>query len=292
MEAIVYLNGSFLPLSEAKVPVTDYGYLFGFGLYETLRAYKGYYFRLDAHLKRLYKSAQTLGIPVDVAKLKEIILETTRRNPFDNARMRVTLTPGTGSPVIDPASCTNPTVLCTVLEYKPFAPEVYSRGYNTIIFNGRRNSQSVISGMKATSIIESSLAKIRAHRAQADDALLLNEKGLLAEATSSNVFVVNHGVIKTPKTGSGLLPGITRQVIIELAGNLGLKFKEADIRLSELKTLDEVFLTNSMFEVLPVAKIDGRPVGSGKPGPITMKLADAYKQLVQTELLLYPLTQN
>jgi branched-chain amino acid aminotransferase len=284
MDPIVYLNGSFVPLSEARVPVTDYGFLFGYGLYETLRAYKGFYFRLDAHLKRLHKSAQTLNIPVDIAKLKDIIMETTRRNPFENARMRVTLTPGAGSPILDPASCTEPTILCSVLDYKPLAPEIYSKGYNSIIFNGRRNSQSIISGIKATSIVESSLAKTRAHRAQADDALLLNEKGLLAEASSSNVFVVNHGVIKTPKTGSGLLPGITRQVIIELAGNLGLKFKEADIRLSELKTLDEVFITNSMFEVMPVAKIDGRAVGSDKPGPLTVKLAAAYKQLVQAEL--------
>jgi branched-chain amino acid aminotransferase len=199
--------------------------------------------------------------------------------------MRLTLTPGPGSPVLNPASCKNPTILCTVVEYQPFTSDTYIKGYSTIIYNGRRNSQSIITGMKATCFIESSLAKQKAHQMQADDALLLNEKGLLAEASSSNVFVVNHGVVKTPKTGGGSLAGITCQVIIELTCSLGLKFKEADIRLSELKTVDEVFLTNSMFEVLPVVKIDGRPVGSGKPGAITTKLAAAYKQLVQAELV-------
>ena len=284
MDEIVYLNGSFMPLSEARVPVTDYGFLFGYGLYETLRVYNGKYFRLDAHLKRLNKSAQTLSIPLDTGKIKEIIHETTQRNPYENGRLRLTLTLGPGNLILDHDSCTNPTILCTAVEYKPFPPETYAKGYSIIIFNGRRNSQSIISGMKATSFIESSLAKQKAHQMNAEDALLLNEKGLLAEASSSNVFVVNHGVLKTPKTGGGLLPGVTRQVVIELAGSLGLKFKEADIRLSELKTVDEVFLTNSMFEVLPVVKIDGRPVGSGKPGVITGKLAAAYKQLVQTEL--------
>ena len=285
MDEIVYLNGSFMPLSEARVPVADYGFLFGYGLYETLRVYNGKYFRLDAHLKRLNKSAQSLSIPIEIGKIKEIILETTKRNPYDNGRTRLTLTPGPGSLLLDPNSCKNPTILCTVVEYKPLTPETYAKGYSTIIYNGRRNSQSIISGMKATCFTQSSLAKQKAHQMQADDALLLNEKGLLAEATSSNVFVVNHGVIKTPKTGGGLLPGITRQVVIELASNLGLKFKEADIRLSELKTVDEVFLTNSMFEILPVVKIEGRPIGSGKPGVITAKLATAYKLLVQTELV-------
>jgi branched-chain amino acid aminotransferase len=285
VDEIVFLNGSFMPLGEAKVPVTDYGFLFGYGLYETLRVYQGKFFRLDAHLKRLNKSAQTISIPLDIGKIKEIILETTKRNPFENGRMRLTLTPGPGNLVLDPDSCKNPTILCTVVQYKPFSPETYTKGYSTIVFNGRRNSQSIISGMKSTCFIESSLAKQKARQMQADDALLLNEKGLLAEASSSNVFVVNHGVVKTPKTGGGLLPGVTRQVVIELAGSLGLKIKEADIRLSELKTVDEVFLTNSMFEVLPVVKIDGRPVGSGKPGEITGKLATAYKQLVQAELV-------
>jgi branched-chain amino acid aminotransferase len=284
MNEIVYLNGSFLPLSEAKVSIMDYGFLFGYGLYETTRVYKGKFFRLDAHLKRLEKSALALAIPVDIPKFKEIIRETVGRNPFESGRMRLTVTLGQGSAAPDPRSCQTPTVLCTVVEYKPFPAESYARGYSAIIFNLRRNSQSPLPGMKSSSFVESILAKQKARESGVDESLMLNDKGLLAESSSSNVFIVSQGMLKTPKIGSGFLPGITRQVTVELAHHLGLPYQESDIIPSQIASADEVFITNSMIEIMPVTRLEGQAVGAGKPGPISAKLSEAYQELLKEEL--------
>jgi branched-chain amino acid aminotransferase len=284
MNEIVYLNGSFLPLSEAKVSVMDYGFLFGYGLYETTRVYAGKFFRLDAHLKRLEKSALALSIPVNIPQIKEAILETVRRNRFESGRARLTVTAGQGSAAPDIKSCQSPTVLCSVVQYNPFPAEIYTKGFSATIFNLRRNSQSLLPGLKSSSFVESLLAKQKAREMGVDEALMLNDKGLLAEASSSNVFVVDRGVLKTPKTGSGLLPGVTRQVVLELAIHLGLPFQESDIIPSQLASAEEVFLTNSMIEIMPVTRIEGKAVGSRRPGAITMKLSAGYGELLKEEL--------
>ncbi len=284
MSDMVYLNGSYLPLNEAKISVMDYGFLFGYGLYETTRVYHGGFFRLDSHLKRLEQSAQTLAIPVDVSQCKKAVLETARLNLFENGRMRLTVSPGPGTAAPDTRSCHSPTVLVTVVEYRPFPTALYQKGLSCIIFNLRRNSQSLLPGLKSSSFVESMLARQKAREAGADDALMLNDRGLLAEASSSNVFIVHRGVLKTPRTGSGLLPGITRQIVLELAGQLGMDYQETDILPSELTTASEIFLTNSLVEILPVTRIEGRPVGSGQPGEITLKLSSGYQNLLQEEL--------
>jgi branched-chain amino acid aminotransferase len=285
MNEIVYLNGSFLPLAEARVSVLDYGFLFAYGLYETTRAYNGRFFRLDAHLKRLEKSAQALSLPVDLPRFKEAILETVRRNPFENSRMRLTLTAGPGAAAADLCTCPNPTVLITVVEYKPYAEEIYKKGYSAIISSLHRNSQSILPGLKSASFVESLLAKQEARQRSVDEALLLNDQGYLAEASSSNVFIVSGGVLKTPKTGSGLLPGITRQVIQELANSLLLECRETDILSSELVSANEVFITNSMIEIMPVTRIEDSVVGSGNPGPVTAQLMAAYQERLKAELI-------
>ncbi|HSW57901.1 MAG TPA: aminotransferase class IV [Dehalococcoidales bacterium] len=284
MKEIAYLNGAFLPLNEAKIPVTDYGFLFGYGLYETCRVYQGRLFRLDDHLARLEKSARALNIPCQISRLKEAALETVRLNPFENARLRLTLTPGPGSPAADIRSCSSPTTLVTVVEYKPFPAETYKKGFRVIVFNLRRNSQSLLAGMKSISFIESMLARQEARIREVDDALLLNDRGSLAEASSSNVFLVSGGVLITPAEGSGLLPGITRQVVIELAQAAGLKCREKDIQPPEMQKAEEVFITNSMIEIMPVTVIEGRAVGSGVPGPVTRQLMEAYRDLVKAGL--------
>jgi branched-chain amino acid aminotransferase len=274
MNEIVYLNGSFLPLSEAKVSVMDYGFLFGYGLYETTRVYAGKFFRLDAHLKRLEKSALALSIPVNIPQIKEAILETVRRNRFESGRARLTVTAGQGSAAPDIKSCQSPTVLCSVVQYNPFPAEIYTKGFSATIFNLRRNSQSLLPGLKSSSFVESLLAKQKAREMGVDEALMLNDKGLL----------VDRGVLKTPKTGSGLLPGVTRQVVLELAIHLGLPFQESDIIPSQLASAEEVFLTNSMIEIMPVTRIEGKAVGSRRPGAITMKLSAGYGELLKEEL--------
>jgi branched-chain amino acid aminotransferase len=284
MNGIAYLNGSYIPLNEARVSVMDYGFLFGYALYETTRTYNGKFFRLGSHLKRLEQSALALSIPLDMPQITAAIRETVRRNPFKNGRMRLTVTPGPGSASPDPQSCHTPTVLCTAVQYKPYPAEIYNKGFSTIIFNLRRNSQSLLPGLKSASFVENILAKQKARETGVDEALMLNDKGLLAEASSSNVFVVNQGVLKTPRLGSGLLPGITRRVILELALHLGLSYQESDIIPSQLTSAEEVFITNSMIEIMPVTRIENRAVGSGLPGEITSRLISGYKELLLEEL--------
>ena len=284
MNETVYLNGAFLPVNEARISVLDYGFLFGYGLYETTRTYNGRCFRLAAHLQRLEKAARTLSIPVDSASWEQVMRETVRRNPLASGRLRLTLTPGPGSAASDIATCHNPTVLCMHIEYHPYSPEVYARGFSVILSDIRRNSNSSLPGMKASAIVESMLSKQQARKAGCDDALLLNNQGRLAEASSSNVFIVNRGILKTPRTGDGLLSGTTRQVVCELAEHMTLDCRQCDISPDELAAADEVFITNAMIEIMPVTRLNARPVGQGQPGEITRKMSQAYRALVEKEL--------
>jgi branched-chain amino acid aminotransferase len=284
MTAIVYLNGSFLPLDEARIAVTDYGFLFGYSLYETVRTYQGRIFRLEEHLRRLAESCRAVAIQLDTTAAGEAILETVKRNPLENGRMRLTISPGRGSVALDMDSCGQPTMLITVVPYQPYASEVYAGGFKVIISGLRRNSQSVIPSLKASFFMESILAKKEAREQKADDALLLNDQGYLAEASSSNVFVVSRGVVKTPALGSGLLPGVTRQVVLESAGSLSLPCAETQIPAAELRSAEEIFITNSMLEIMPVTRLDESPVGSGQPGNLTVRLIQAYRGLLKREL--------
>ena len=284
MNEIVYLNGSFVPLSDAKISVTDYGFLFGYTLYETTRVYGGKIFRLNEHLERLKQACEKVAIPADIQGYKKAILETITRNPMPNGRMRLTTSLGAGSPALDVKSCQSPTVFIYVVPYHPFAAEVYEKGLNVTISRFRRNSQSWVPSLKAAFFMESILAKNQAKEMGFDEALLLNDKGLVAEASSSNVFVVSGGVLKTPKLGNGLLPGITRQVVLELTARLGLKYAETDIWPSELSSAEEVFISNSMLEIMPVTRIEGKAAGTGHPGQITRCLMTAYNELVKQEL--------
>jgi branched-chain amino acid aminotransferase len=284
MKEIVYLNGAFLPVEEAAISVLDYGFLFGYGLYETTRTYSGRCFRLAAHLQRLEKAAHALSIPADINQFETLMRETVRRNPLANGRLRLTLTPGPGSAASDITTCYRPTVFCRHIEYRLYSPEVYARGFSVILSDNRRNSQSILPGMKASAIVESMLAKQQARLSGYDDALLLNDQGRLAEASSSNVFVVSRGILKTPRTGDGLLSGTTRQVVIELADQMAIECCQCDISPAELMVADELFITNAMIEIMPVTRLDGKAVGLGQPGELTRHLSRAYCDLVEKEL--------
>lgn len=283
MEEIIYFNGALVPRREATIPVMDYGFLFGYGLFETMRAYGGMVFRLNSHLDRLVKSAEVLGIAVEVPTLKRAVEDTIRANGLREARVRVTVSIGEGSLVPDPRTCTKPTVLVIAGGYVPYAEEVYQKGFRVIVSSIHRNSQSPVPGMKTANYLESLLSRKEARNAGVDDALLLNERGLLAEASTSNVFLVSKRILKTPRTENGILPGITRGVILELASQLNIKAVEVDVTLEELLAADEVFLTNSLMEVMPVTAMSGKVVGPGRPGAITRKLMTAYKDLVLKE---------
>jgi branched-chain amino acid aminotransferase group I len=280
MSKIVYLNGCLMPLRQASISVLDYGFLYGFGLFETMRAYEGQVFRLDSHLNRLVRSAEVLGLSIGVTDLKDAVMATLQANQLSDARIRITVSIGEGSMVPDPSTCQQPTVLILVGDYHPYPEQIYQKGFRAVVSSIRRNSQSPLSRLKSANYLENMLAKQEARAAGVDEALCLNEKGLLAEASMSNIFLVNDGILRTPTEDSGILPGITREVVLELASQLGISTFEQDIRLDELSQTQEAFLTNSLIEIMPLTEIDGKPVGSGRPGPVTQRLMADYRKLV------------
>ncbi len=284
MSEIVYLNGDLMPRSQARISVLDYGFLYGFSLFETMRAYGGRVFRLDRHLKRLLSSAEILGLPIEGLDLKGPVMATIRANRLSEARIRLTVSRGEGSMVPDPGTCSRPTVLIMAQPYRPYTEEVYQKGFSAVVSSIRRNSQSPVPRFKSANFLESILAREEAKAAAVNDALFLNDKSLLAEASTSNIFLVTNGVLKTPGLESGILPGTTREAILELAPELGINAREQDIGLDELYQAEEAFLTNVMVEIMPLTEVAGKPIGSGRAGPVTQRLMAAYKKLVRTEL--------
>ncbi len=281
MSEIVYLNGSLIPRSQARISALDYGFLYGFGFFETMRAYGGQVFRLDSHLNRLARSAEILGLPIEALDLKGAVMDTIQANKLSEARVRITISIGEGGMVPDPSSCTQPTVLILAGPYKPYPKQVYEKGFRAVVSSIRRNSQSPLSRLKSANYLENMLAKQEARAAGVDEAICLNEKGLLAEASMSNIFLVNDGILRTPGEESGILPGITRKVVLELASQLGINTFEQDIRLDELFQTQEAFLTNSLMEIMPLTEVGGKPVGSGEAESVTRRLMANYKKLVR-----------
>lgn len=281
MSEIVYLNGSLIPRSQASISALDYGFLYGYGLFETMRAYGGRVFRLDSHLRRLARSAEILGLPIGTLDLKGAVMDTIQANQLSEARVRITISIGEGGMVPDPSTCNRPTVLILAGHYQPYPEQVYQKGFRAVVSSIRRNSGSPLSRLKSANYLESILARQEARAAGVDEALCLNEKGLLAEASMSNIFLVTDGILRTPGQESGILPGITRETILELASPLGINTLEHDIRLDELSQAQEAFLTNSLIEVMPLTEIDGKPIGSGRPGSVTKRLIVAYRKMVR-----------
>ena len=283
MSEIVYLNGYLMPLGQASISVLDYGFLYGYGLFETMRAYGGKIFRLDSHLSRLARAAEILGLPIGALELKDAVMDTIKANKLSDARIRITISMGEGGMVPDPSTCGKPTVLILAGHYQPYPEQVYQKGFRAVVSSIRRNSQSPLSRLKSANYLESILAKQEARAAGVDEALCLNEKGLLAEASMSNIFLVTDGILRTPGQESGVLPGIIRETIMELASQLGINTLEQDIRLDELFQAQEAFFTNSLIEVMPLIEVDGKFIGSGRPGSLTQRLMVAYKELVLAE---------
>jgi len=284
MGGIVYLNGKLIQRSRATISALDYGFLYGFGLFETMRAYKGKVFRLDKHLSRLATSAKVLELSIDEMELKDAVMNTIKANKLGDARVRITVSPGEGAVNADPRTCRKSTVLVVTEKYIPFTQQVYRDGFRVIISSFRRDSQSILSGLKSTSYLMNVMARQEARLAGADEAVCLNEKDLLAEASMSNIFVVAGGILRTPGLESGILPGITRQVVLELASQMGINCLEGDIELDDIYKVEEAFLTSSLLEVMPLTRVGDKRISNGRVGNITRKLITAYKRLVSGEL--------
>ena len=283
MTEIIYFNGHLVPRAEAKLSPFDHGFLYGYGLFETMRAYEGHIFRLDRHLTRLRCSAESLGLrsKLDAFDLENACVETLQANKLKDARVRLTITAGEGDMTPDLNTCSNLTVLVAARNFVPLPPERYEQGFKAALSFLRRDSQSPLSRLKCTCYVSNILARMEAKAAGCDEAIMLNELGYIAEGSTANIFLVSEGELSTPSLESGILPGITREVVLEIARDLNIKTVERQVEMGELSRAEEVFVTNSIIEVMPLTRLNGEPIGTGKPGKLTRNLMAAYKELVK-----------
>ncbi len=287
MEKLVYLNGNLVSENEAKVSVFDRGFLYGDGLFETMRAYAGKIFRLDRHLRRLFQAARmlSLSIPGGEEKLREDVYGTLKANNLEEAYLRLTISRGEGGRGPDVADNFRASTVIVAKPLPLYPHRWYEEGVKAVVVKVRREETSPLSRIKSLNYLPNILAKLEARDKGAEEGLMLNSQGHLAEGAVSNIFLVRGGKLVTPSLESGVLPGITREAILELAPGQGLKASEREIRLTELKEAEEAFLTNSLREVLPLTRVDGHPFGDGKVGKITRSIAEAYSRLVEREIL-------
>lgn len=285
MADIVYINGELVERGEACVSAFDRGFLHGYGLFETMRSYGGRVFCLDRHLARLMRSAERLAIgkTLDASELERAVYDTLSANELTDARIRLTVTAGEGERSISPPESGSLTILVVAERLELPSSIAYDKGIRAAIVSGRRNSQSPLSGIKAVGYLESLLARSQAAAAGAEEAVMLNERGVVAECSTSNIFIVASGRLLTPSVESGILPGITRDVVTELASALGIEASECNIAVADLYAADEAFLTNSVIEILPIAEVDNKPIGTGRPGEVTKRLTSAYGDLVRQQ---------
>jgi len=286
MAEIVYLNGHLVPRSEAKLSPFDHGFLYGYGLFETMRAYNGRIFRLDRHLARLCRSAEILGLGSRLADfdLETACLKTLEANRLKEARLRLTVSAGEGDAIPDPSTCSSLTVFIAAKNLIPLPSEKYELGFKAVLSSVRRNSQSPLSRLKSSCYLDNILARMEAKAAGCDEAILLNERGYLAEGSVSNIFLVSKGMLTTPSLEGGILPGITREAVLEIAQALNIKTVERETELNELTEAEEAFITNSVLEIMPLTRFEGKPIGAGKAGQLTRRLMAAYTRLVNETL--------
>lgn len=286
MSIKVYINGKFVPKEEAKISVFDHGYLYGDGVFEGIRAYNGRVFRLKEHIDRLYDGVKSIMINLSETKeeMKEIILQTLRENNLKDAYIRVVISRGTGDLGLDPRKCPRPTVVVIADKITLYPQEMYENGLKVITATTRRNiPEGVNPQMKSLNYLNNIMAKMEANQAGVLEAIMLNNENYVAECTGDNIFIVKNGKLITPPTYAGILIGITRNAVIELAENMGIPVLEKNFTRHELFTADECFLTGTAAEVIPVVNVDGRLIADGKPGVITKKLIAAFGELVQKE---------
>jgi len=275
----VWIDGGIVSGSEARVPVTDHGLLYGDGVFEGIRVAGGRIFRVDAHLARLCASARALGLalPGGVEGIRAVLFETVRAHGADDAYVRLIVTRGDGSLGVDPSTCPEPRVICIVDQIAIFPSETLARGLDLITSSYRRPAADALDPrVKSLNYLNNALAKQEARQRGADDALLLNARGLVAEASVANVFVVRNDVLETPPATDGALEGITRDTVLDLASGLGIATREISLGRFDFFAASECFLSGSGAGLVPVRSLDGRSVGTGGPGPVYEKIRAAF----------------
>jgi branched-chain amino acid aminotransferase len=279
----VWMNGKLVDKADAKVSVYDHGLLYGDGVFEGIRVYHGKVFRLREHVDRLYDSARAiwLDIPMPREEMIKAVEETVKVNGKDNGYIRLLVTRGPGTLGLDPRKCV-PQVIIIVDDISLYPQELYDNGLEIITAATIRNHPAALNPrVKSLNYLNNILAKIEAIRGGCLEALMLNHKGEVAECTGDNVFVVKNGQIRTTPTDAGILEGITRNAVMELARAAGFEVREMALTRHDVFTADELFLTGTAAEVIPVVKCDGRPIGTGKPGPVFKQLRARFQELVK-----------
>jgi len=284
MSRQVYINGKLVPQAEATVSVFDHGLLYGDGVFEGLRSYGGKVFRLEEHVRRLYESAQAicLEIPLSQTDMCQAINDTVAANNIDDGYVRALVTRGVGTLGLDPNRCSNPQVIIIADVIALYPQELYEQGLEIITASTIRNHPAALSPrIKSLNYLNNILAKLEGLQAGCVEALMLNHKGEVAECTGDNIFLVRDGVLMTPPMDAGILGGITRDAVIELARGVGITVQEVALTRHDVYVADECFLTGTAAEVIPVVKVDDRTLGTGKPGPITLDLKERFHKLAR-----------
>jgi branched-chain amino acid aminotransferase len=291
-ESKIYIDGKFYAEADAKVSVFDHGLLYGDGIFEGIRFYNGRVFRLEQHLERLWDSARSicLEIPMSIREMTDALLETIRENDLREGYIRLLVTRGIGNLGLNPVQCKRPSVIIITATIALYPDTVYQNGLTVVTCATRRtNPSSLNPAVKSLNYLNNVMARIEANLANADEALMLNDAGNVAECTADNIFIIKHGQIFTPPITAGALRGITRSVVFEIAAELGIKVQEVDITRHDVFIADECFLTGTAAEVIPVIKADGRLIGSGKPGPISARMIARFREMTrETGTPIYP----
>ena len=278
----IYIDGEFYDKENAKISVFDHGLLYGDGVFEGIRFYNGRVFRLDEHIDRLFDSARAIALNIGLEKsaVIEATLETIRQNNLQDGYIRLVVTRGVGDLGLNPMLCPKASIFIIASKITLYSAEKYENGLDVVTCSTRRIPHGALSPMvKSLNYLNNVMAKIEAQNAGAGEGLMLNEQGFVSECTGDNIFIIKNGVISTPPIAAGALAGVTRAVVFELAAEFGIPIREPMMTRYDIFTADECFLTGTAAEVIPAVKLDTRLIGDGKPGPITQRLIERFREL-------------
>ncbi len=282
----IYIDGQYLDEANAKISVFDHGLLYGDGVFEGIRVYSRRIFKLDEHLERLFDSTKAilLKVPLSFDELREATVETCRRNKLEDGYIRLLVTRGKGSLGLSPDSCPRATVIIIAAEIELFPREYYTKGLRVATAPTRRTAPAALNpSVKSLNYLNNVMGKIEGKLLGAQEVIMLNEQGYVAEGSGDNIFVLKKGRLFTPPIYSGALGGITRRVAMDLATEMAIPVSEVMLTRYDLFVADEVFLTGTGAEIIPAVEIDGRPIGDGRPGPVTRRMMEAYAKLTRSE---------
>ncbi|MFA7372179.1 MAG: branched-chain-amino-acid transaminase [bacterium] len=281
----IYVNGHYYDEEEAKISVFDHGFLYGDGVFEGIRAYNGRVFRLKEHIVRLYRSAKSIALDISMSmeEMEAALLETLRRNELKNAYIRLVVSRGKGDLGLDPRKCSRPTVVIIAHRITLYPEETYQDGLEVRTLCTRRSlAEALNPAIKSLNYLNNILAKIEVINAGLLEGIMLNNQGYIAEATGDNVFIYKDNMLLTPPPSAGILEGVTRGAVMELAQEMGLDVREELFTQHDIYIAEEAFLTGTAAEIIPVVKVDGRSIGNGCPGSITTKLISRYRTLANS----------